>query len=102
LKFSLFFKMQKQKQYNVADSNIANLGSDLEKKKSEKLLQQLNKLGLVLEKNVVFKSGELKNSRLFTGQLNNMDLSMMEILTLSSTLTKKKEEMHSFSMFTFG
>lgn len=24
--------MQKQKQYNIADSNIANLGSDLEKK----------------------------------------------------------------------
>jgi len=24
--------MQKQKEYNIADSNIANLGSDLEKK----------------------------------------------------------------------
>jgi len=31
----LLSKMQKQKTYNIADSNIANLGSDLEKKVRE-------------------------------------------------------------------
>jgi len=36
--------MQKQKTYNIEDSNIANLGSDLDKK-LDKLLLKLKQLG---------------------------------------------------------
>jgi len=63
---------------------------------------KLNLLGLTLERKLVFKFGELRSSKLSLGLKNNMDLSMMETLTLSYTLITNQDPMLSPGMSTFG